>query len=143
MIQGLFDSGAMPVLERMAQFTQQRHRALAHNIANLSTPYFKPVDLDTGAFQQALGDAIDQRRARVGGDGALPLTDTRELTFGADRLQTRPQRTNEGVLFHDENNRDLERIMQHLAENSLVHNTAIELIRNQFDMLRTAIRERV
>jgi flagellar basal body rod protein FlgB len=51
--------------------------------------------------------------------------------------------TNEGILFHDENNRDLERTMQHLAENTLAHNTAIELIRNQFQMLQVAIRERI
>jgi len=142
-IQGLFDNGAMPVLERMAQFTQERHRALTHNIANLSTPYFKPVDLDTDSFQLALRDAVDERRGRIGQDGPLPLNDTRQLTFGPDWMRSRPQRTNQGVLFHDENNRDLERIMQDLAENSIAHNMAIEMIRNQFAMLRTAIRERL
>ena len=46
-------------------------------------------------------------------------------------------------MFHDRNNRDLERIMQNLAENTLTHNAAIEMLRHEFELLRTAIRERV
>ena len=53
------------------------------------------------------------------------------------------QPTNENILFHDQNNRDLERTMQKLAENTLSHNMGIELLKNQFDLLKTAIRERM
>ncbi len=144
MITGLFDNGAMPALERMVQFTGRRHDVLTHNIANLSTPYFKPADLDSASFQKALGDAIDRRRQRPNPtDGPLLLRNTRELEFHDGGIAARPQRANDGILFHDRNNRDLERTMQHLAENTMVHNAGIEMIRNQFDMLRTAIRERI
>jgi flagellar basal body rod protein FlgB len=104
MIQGMLNSGAIPALQRLVQFTGARHKVLTNNIANLSTPYFKPADLDTKAFQ--------------------------------------PSATNDNILFHDQNNRDLERTMQRLAENTLTHNAAIELLRSEFDMMRTAIRER-
>ena len=40
MIKGMFDSGALPALERLAQFTEARHRVLTNNIANLSNPYY-------------------------------------------------------------------------------------------------------
>ena len=46
-------------------------------------------------------------------------------------------------MFHDQNNRDLERTMQHLAENTLMHSTEIEVMRNEFSIMLTAIRERV
>lgn len=138
MIQGMFDSGSLPVLERLAEFTQARHRVLADNVANLSTPYYKPRDLDPRAFQAQLGEAIDRRRQTAARSaGAL---DAASLESGADTLEGDG---NTGVLFHDQNNRDLERIMQHMAENTLAHRTAVELMRNQFEHMRTAIRERV
>jgi len=51
MIQGIFNSSSMPVVEKMVQFTGARHQVLTHNIANLSTPHFRPRDLDPRAFQ--------------------------------------------------------------------------------------------
>ena len=144
MIAGMFDNGALPALERMVQFTGRRHEVLTDNIANLSTPYFKSRDLDPRQFQAVLGDAIDRRRQRPNPvDGPLELRDTRSMRFHPRSIEARPAATHEGVLFHDENNRDLERTMQKLAENTLAHNTAIEMVRNQFQMLLTAVRERV
>lgn len=144
MIAGLFDGGAVPVLERVVQFTHSRHRVITDNIANLSTPYYKPRDLDPGQFQEALADAIERRRGESqGAGGPLRLRDTDQLEFEPGRINTKAQPTNASVLFHDQNNRDVERIMQDLAENTLVHSAAIEMIRNEFSMIATAIRERV
>jgi flagellar basal-body rod protein FlgB len=144
MINGMFDGGSMPVLERVTQFTHERHRALSDNIANLSTPYYKPRDLNTGDFQAAMRDAIDRRRVSANPSGGpLQLQDTRELRFGKDSLDAMPGPVHEGILFHDQNNRDLERTMQHLAENTLAHGTAIEVLRSEFAIMLTAIRERV
>jgi len=144
MIAGMFDNGALPALERLVQFTGRRHEVLTDNIANLSTPYFKPRDLDPREFHAALGDAIDRRRQRMNRvDGPLDLRDTRSMAFRPNGIDTRPSQMHEGVLFHDENNRDLERTMQKLAENTIAHNAAIEMVRNQFQMLLTAVRERV
>lgn len=144
LITGLFDRGAMPATERLLQFTTQRHRVLTHNIANLSTPFFRPRDLDPDGFQAALGRAIDERRrSDMPLRGPLPLRDTREITFGADGIQARAAVAHHNLMFHDRNDRDLERTMQHLAENTMTHQVAVELLRNQFDMMRTALRERV
>lgn len=144
MIQGMFDYGALPALERLVQFTGARHRVLTHNIANVSTPYFKPGDLDPAAFQATLADAIDQRRRSANPvQGQLELSDTNELAFTARGVEANPQDAHDNILFHDQNNRDIERLMQRLAENTLAHNGAIEMIRNQVAMLQTAIRERL
>ena len=144
MITDLFDSGALPALRRLVQFTGHRHAVLADNIANLSTPYFKPADLDTDAFQAALRDAIDRRRAtRTPMSGPLAMADTVQLRFRPGGIDATPTPTNQNILFHDQNNRDLERLMQGLAENTLAHNAAIELLRNEFSMIEIAIRERV
>ena len=47
----------------------------------------------------------------------------------------------ENILFHDLNNRSLERHMQDLAENTMAHNAAIELLKGGFALLENAIRE--
>ena len=144
MIAGIFNDGAMPVLERLVQFTNQRHGMLTDNIANLSTPYFEPRDLDPKAFQAALRGAIDRRRATVTPTaGPMRFDDTAQLRFSAAGIEVQPEPMRQNILFHDRNNRNLERIMQGLAENTLAHNAAIELLRNKFDLLETAIRERV
>lgn len=144
MIDGLFQGGALPVLERVVQFTEARHKVLVNNIANLTTPYFKPTDLDPRQFQETLGKAIDDRRNSASNRGRpIRWHDTHEVSFNEDGLTVSPSPSNDNILFHDQNNRDVERIMQHLAENTMAHNTAIELIRNQMETLKTAIRERV
>ncbi|MEM1208691.1 MAG: hypothetical protein AAF586_04535 [Planctomycetota bacterium] len=144
MIAGLLDSGAMPTLERVVQFTGARHGRLTADIANLSTPYFKPTDLDVAGFQAALGEAVDKRRRQPNPTrGRLDLNDTRDLDFKPGRLEVKPEAMNSNILFHDRNNRDLERIMQRLAENTMTHNAAVDLLKNQFDMLKLAIRERI
>mgnify|MGYP006424225331 FL=1 len=144
MIDGMFNSGAMPALHRMMQFTEQRQGHLADAIANASTPNYRPRDLDPADFQRALGEAIDRRRTTgnpIGGE--LELRDTRQLDFRQGRLVSQPQPRDENLLFHDRNNRSLEQLMQDQAENVMAHRFATEMLRNQYDMLRTAIRERM
>lgn len=144
MIKGLFDNGALPVLERMAQFTSRRHAVLTDNIANLSTVGYRPRDLDPASFQASLRRAIDDRRSRRNPvAGPLEPRDTRHVRFERDSLRLQPRPVNQNILFHDRNNRDLERTMQALAENTLAHNATLQMIANQFDMMRVAIRERM
>ena len=137
------NSGAIPALEALAQFSAQRHRIIAGTIANFYTPDYRPRDVSTGAFQQALGEAIDRRRDRPGPAGPLPLRSTREVEVGPrGRLTLRPATSSSNVLFHDRNNRDLERTMQALAENVGVFRLATDLLRSRHESLRLAISER-
>lgn len=142
MIATIFNGGALPVLERLVQFTSRRQAILADNIANGSTPYFKPRDVDSSAFQYALGRAIDQRRHSASPQSApLDINDTKHLRFRPGGLDLRPEPVNKEILFDDQNNRDLERMMQDLAENTLAFNFGIEMTRHETGMLETAIRE--
>jgi len=144
MIDGILNSGAMPALERMVQFTGQRHRVLTDSIANLSTPNHRPRDLDPAEFQASLRDAVERRRQSDRPlRGELEMEDTRHLTFKDDGLEAEAGPADQNIMFHDRNNRDLERTMQHLAENTMMHDAGITLLKNEFDMLKMAIRERI
>ena len=144
-IQGLTDGGALPALEAMARFSAARQRLIADNVANIDTPGYKPLDADPKAFQAQVGEAIDRRRSQVGptGSGPLQLGARGPLKARADgQVMLDPSALNENLLFHDRNDRNLERIMQDVAENLLSFRAATELMRNRFRTIDLAIRER-
>jgi flagellar basal-body rod protein FlgB len=143
-IENLTNSTAIPVLERLLQFSAQRHRIISNNIANLPTPGFRPADVSVQDFQRQLGKAIDARRA---GDSEAPadlvLRSSREVEVIEDRLILHPQPLGENILFHDRNDRDVERSMQALVEIFMTYRAAAQLLKNRMDDLHTAIRERL
>ena len=150
MIADMFNRGALPTLERLVQFTGARHRVLVDNIANLSTPYYKSHDLDPKAFQASLEEAVDRRREGGGAlRGPIQPRDTADVRFTHDAAYARDRGSagiggaGKGMLYHDQNNRDLERLMQNLAENGMMHNAAVDMIRNQFASIQIALRERL
>jgi len=144
-ISEITNADAIPSLAKTLRFAGQRQTLIAHNIANISTPDFRPVDVSTDGFRKVLGDAIDRRRARHDGvRGELDWRETRELRRGRDgEMRLAPQPAGRNILFHDKNDRDLERQLQDLVENSAVHRMAADLLKSRFDLLRTAISERV
>ncbi len=144
MFSDLANSGASPILEQMVRFSAQRQRVIAHNIANIDTPNFIQMDASVPDFQRNLAEAIEQRRNDTGGEtGGLPWQETAELQKDdAGRLRLIPQDPGQGVLLHDRNNRNLERLMQNLAENTATFRLAVDLLKNRNDMLRAAIAQR-
>lgn len=144
-IDDLLSSGAIPSLETTFRFAGERQKIINHNIANLETPNFRPLDVSTDGFQKALGRAVQKRRDANGGMvGGLDMDDTREIHADAAATLTLTPRTGSGnILFHDRNNSDVERLMQANAENALVYRTASELLRGRYQQLKDAIGERV
>ena len=145
-IQGLTDGGAIPALEAMARFSAARPRLIADNVANLDTPGFQPLDVDPQAFQAQIGQAIDARRTQSGGVDSGPLAlqnrgPMRQLQNGEMVLD--PSALGENLMFHDKNDRNLERIMQDVSENLLAFKAATQLMRNRFRMIEMAISERI
>ena len=144
MIEGLNNAGSLPVMERVVQFAARRHSLIADNVANISTPGSRPVDVSVDDFQAALGQAVDARRDRGQTHfGDLKPESTSTARFQNEGLELHPVPLGDNILFQDGNDRSLEQLMQGLVENFLTYRTAVELMKNQFDMLDVAIRERV
>ncbi len=141
------NSGAIPALEMAVRFAAQRQAVIAGNVANLSTPDYRPLDVSVDEFRRVLGEAVERRRADGGGGGAgtgpLAWSETAELKRGPrGELVVKATTAGRGILFHDRNNRDLERLMQAQAENAMTFRVATELLRGRFEQLRAAIAER-
>lgn len=145
LIGDLASSGALPVLGEVYAFAGQRQRVLAHNIANIDTPGFLPLDVSVEGFRASLAKAVEERRGRTGGQrGELRMRDSKEVEHvGGGGMALNPRTPSGNVLYHDRSNRDLERMMQGLAENTLAFRLAGDLIRRENDLLRTAISQRV
>lgn len=144
LIDELSNSGAIPTLETMVRFSGARQRIIAHNIANLDTPDFRPMDVSTTEFQKALGKAVEARRQSTGEAGALPFHGTDQVQVAADgKMTLTPSTASGNILFHDRNNRDLEGLMAQQAENVGVFRTSIELLRSRYGIVQAAISERV
>jgi len=144
MIEGVTNADAIPVLERLMQFAGARHRLIVHNVANLDTPDFRPADVSVEDFQANLAEAVDERRARNGyGAGPLEIESTDDVEFTERGLELHPTPVGDNLLFHDRNDRDPERLMQDMVENFMTFRMAADFVKNRFNLINTAIRERV
>ncbi len=146
MLDGLFNEAGIDVLERTIQFAGQRHRLILDNIANRSTPNYRARDVDVKQFSRALADAVEQRRALHPGlrtAGPIRPGDTADIRYTDSGMTLKPRPKGDGLLLHDGSDGDLERLMSDLAENTLAHRSATELLRSRYSLLQSAIRERI
>jgi flagellar basal-body rod protein FlgB len=141
MIDGMLGSTNLPALERSLQYMAARQKLLAGNIANIETPGYRPTEVAPAAFQQALRDALDQER--VDKQGGLAFDESAPVAFSESGTELKPQVLAENIMFHDGNDRSVERLMQKMQENVYSFRVASQLFRNQFDLINTAIRERM
>jgi flagellar basal-body rod protein FlgB len=141
MIDGFLGGSSLPALERSIQYMSARQRLLAGNIANIETPGYRPTDVSPAAFQQALRDALDQDK--VDDRGSLAFDDSAAVSFSPEGTQLKPEILAENIMFHDGNDRSMERLMQKVQENVYSFRMAAQMLRNQFELINTAIRERM
>jgi flagellar basal-body rod protein FlgB len=126
----MLNEGSTPLLEQMVRFTAARHELIAADVVNISTPGYKQKDLDLNAFQHMLAAHAEQRDSS--GSENVDFSDIAE--------QVEEPR---GMLFHDGANRSMDQLMSDQAKNALMHNVAIELLRQQFQTMELALKERV
>jgi flagellar basal-body rod protein FlgB len=147
MIDKLFDSSTIPLLAKVAAFTERRHEALAGNVANISTPDYRTRDLPVADFQAALQNAVAHKRSA--GDSGRPAWSF-TASAGSDavgeffprtlfRAVEAPPKT---LTFQDGNNRSIEKEVMEMTKNSLMQSVAIELMNVQLNRLQAVISER-
>jgi len=143
-LEGLIQRGSLPVLQQVISFTEARHEVLANNISNLDTVGYKIQDLPAEEFNAALRRAVD-RRARRGAGAPLEMTSTDHLSWNErGSLQYRlAEVTDNNILFHDRNNRFVEKQMADVTQNALRHKLASELLKQQYGLLKMAISGRI
>jgi flagellar basal-body rod protein FlgB len=137
MMPDLFSSTTIPALGEVLNFAQARHTVLTGNIANVNTPGYRLRDLSQTEFQKQLKEALATSRAK-----AEPLSPG--LAAGGSGDPMRQVRASlENIVYHDDTNIDLEKQVAEMTKNHLLHNFALTVMTDQFQLLQTAISERV
>ena len=130
--------GVTPILEKTLAFAGARHKMLATNIANITTPGYRAKQLDVKAFQSALRAASERR------GGEMKILSGKEVSTGSDGLlEVHPsEEPPENLLFQDGTNARIEKQMAMLAENTMVNQASAELLKIEFGQIDRAIRGR-
>ena|SRR5947208_13779412 len=137
MMPNLFGSTTIPALAEVLNFAQARHTVLAGNIANVNTPGYRLRDLSPTAFQQKLKEALAESQ-RSNHSLSPGITQSQP---GDSLRDVRPSLEN--LIYHDDTNIDLEKQVAELTKNHFLHNFALTVMTDQFQLLQTAISERV
>jgi flagellar basal-body rod protein FlgB len=130
-IDRLLNQGPMPVLEQQLNFTEAREQLLGDDIANLSNPDYQNKDLSAETFEQQLRNKVEEQATAVPG------------SVNFDQISSEVENPNDGILFHDGNNRSTEQLMTDNAKNTLMHNLVVELLRQQYQTMTMALKGQV
>lgn len=154
MMQPLFESSAIPLLEKVAAFGERRHDVIAGNIANVDTPNYKTRDLPVQKFQEALRAAVERMHnssSPAASVAANPLSGpasnsrsapaTIEQLFPEELFQA-SDASPRNLTFQDANNRSIESEFMEMTKNNMMQNFAVELMQAQMNMLQAVIQER-
>jgi flagellar basal-body rod protein FlgB len=128
-INDLIDDPSTRMMEQFVRFTEVRQNLLTQDVANVSTPGYHQQDLSVSAFQDVLRQQMEA--GSNGGDA------------GGDPVAQAQSHPGSGILSHDGNNRSMEQLMSDGAKNALMHNTVVELLRDQYSSLDMALKDRV
>lgn len=122
MIDGLFSQPNYVAAQKMLDATALRHEAIASNLANLETPGYKRLDVNTN-FQSELQRVVRSRDAEQ--------IDALKPTLAAD--------PNAVIANRDGNTVQLETELMHLTQNSMTHQLETQLVTGTLLKLRLAI----
>ena len=139
LIEGFINRGSVGVLEQVLSFTERRQAVLANNVSNVDTVGYKVLDLEAESFYGELRRASAARDRR---GGTLELQSRRGFRWDRhNRLEVKPVEVRENnILFHDQNNRFVEKQMHAMSKNALRHQVVNEMLRQQYSLLEMAIR---
>lgn len=120
-----------PALRRALDVSHLRNKVIAENLANSETPGFKAGKID---FQKAMSDA------EIGADLAVSRTNSKHLAPSATKAGIRVEKS-ERQARADGNNVDQEIEIVNMSENTIIYNTATEILSRKLKMIDFAIEE--
>jgi flagellar basal-body rod protein FlgB len=132
--QSVLGRSAVPVLSKALDAYALRGKAMANNIANVSTPDYKRIEV---SFENSLQDAL--HKTRLTGERTdkghmyLGRDDLKNVKVDAHRIE---DMTNPGEI----NNVDIDLENAKMAENSIAFNFGVRFIKDQMSSISSAIK---
>ena len=131
----LFSKTKIPNLEKALQTYSLRHKAIASNIANATTPGYKKIEV---SFEDKLISEMNSTKLTAA------VTDEKHLAFGAQPISNvdpeivEPDTAKEDEFASGYNNVDIDQEMASLAQNQLQYRMASRLITQTFKSIQSA-----
>jgi flagellar basal-body rod protein FlgB len=128
------DMPLFSMLRTRMHWHQERQRLLAENVANASSPNYRPRDLAPPTFDrsQPASAGIGLERTTAGHMAALATSSSRFRTDQIGAYEVRP--TGNAVVLEDE--------MMKVAANQMDYQAAASLYSRSIGMLKTAVGKR-
>ncbi|MBN1982765.1 MAG: flagellar basal body rod protein FlgB [Chitinivibrionales bacterium] len=123
----------IPVMLKSLDASMLRLRAITNNVANVTTPEFKRVEV---GFEQYLRDALDSHRL-IG-----TTTDENHLQLGKKRIsaiQPIAYKPADPTLPSGVNNVDIDHEMAKLAESQLMYSMGLRFLKGAYAKLNAAV----
>ena len=132
--QTVINKTSVPILRRMLDLSSFRHKLVASNIANVTTPGYKAKSMD---FDYELKKAIkpDRIPVKTTHPHHIPLRSSKDSPPNVELSEETNNST--GI-----NSVDIDHEMADLAQNQLVYELGAKLMSNKFKALKSAIRGR-
>lgn len=136
MLEKIFSSSTIPLLNRAMDVASDRDTIIADNIANEDTPNFKRREL---IFEEKLKKVLDSQTNH----GKLSISNPRHIQIGGvsgwQDLQPELIRVNDESYRNDGNNVDIDVEMAKRTKNELYYDTLAQSMSHEIKLLRLAI----
>ena len=123
MIDGLFAGANYSALKQMMDATVLRHEAIASNLANVETPHYKRLDINSN-FATKLSEAVATKKA----------DDIRAIKPSIEVDKTAMAQNRDG------NSVQLEKELMHLQRNMIAHRLQTQMVTGTLKKLKLAMR---
>lgn len=136
------DVPLLALLRQEMNFSSDRQRVIANNVANANTPGFTAQDLDRAEFERSVSEVMSQRRSANG----MRLRTTRDNhiegspSAGVVARTWSTQDTPDSETTINGNSVVLEEQMVKANETRMRYETALSLYQKSLGLIRTAIR---
>ena len=121
----------IPFLKKVLDLSSLKQKLTASNIANVSTPGYKPKDID---FKKELTSFLD--KTKTGGK----QTNSAHLALGQTKEKSPEIKDSEETNPNNINSVDIDKEIADLAKNELIYKFGTKFMNRNFHLLRMSIK---
>ena len=131
--EAVFSRTSIPLVKKSLDACTLRARAIANNMANLTTPGYQRIDV---SFEDSLKMALDEKRVAGSSDKPNHMNAGRPVL---DKVEAVAYRSKDPVLPGEINNVDVDMEAAKLAENQIAYMFGIKFIQSMKSDITSAI----
>jgi len=130
----VFNKVGIPLYRSYLNTASARHKLIAGNLANISTPGYKSKDID---FHSELNKVVNDKGHLKGA-----VTNSAHLPIGRSQLKGPDIIVNKSIDGNGINNVDADVEIANLAQNQIYYSIGARLLASKFQGLRNAIKSK-